>query len=78
MLSALRRCVAHILLSGTYKSNIFSRPLIVCTLHVQLVCKTSKKGDLSVTIRRIHAIYALQKIGSRPGLRTLKEREKRK
>ncbi len=40
---AHRRCVAHILLSETYKSNNFSHTFIVCTLHAQLVCKTSKE-----------------------------------
>ncbi|WP_206311307.1 hypothetical protein, partial [Salmonella enterica] len=45
--SAHRRCVAHILLSGTYKSNNFSRAFIVCTLHAQLVCKKAKKSVLS-------------------------------
>ena len=46
-LKALRRCVAHILLSGTYKSNNFSCTFIVCTLHAQLVCKNGKKSVLS-------------------------------
>ena len=46
-LRASRRCVAHILLSGTYKSNNFSYTFIVCTLHVQLVCKNVKKSVLS-------------------------------
>ncbi|WP_206285774.1 hypothetical protein, partial [Salmonella enterica] len=45
--SAHRRCVAHILLSGTYKSNNFSRAFIVCTLHAQLVYKKAKKSVLS-------------------------------
>ena len=44
---AHRRCVAHILLSETYKSNNFSYTFIVCTLHVQLVCKNVKKSILS-------------------------------
>ena len=44
---AHRRCVAHILLSETYKSNNFSHTFIVCTLHVQLVCKNVKKSVLS-------------------------------
>ncbi|CAK0728691.1 hypothetical protein FGAS142_10240 [Escherichia coli] len=44
---AHRRCVAHILLSETYKSNNFSYTFIVCTLHVQLVCKNVKKSVLS-------------------------------
>ena len=39
---AHRRCVAHILLSGTYKSNTFSGLLIVCTFHKQFVRFTSK------------------------------------
>ncbi|EBJ1005450.1 hypothetical protein D1K53_10680 [Salmonella enterica] len=39
--------MAHILLSGTYKSNNFSRAFIVCTLHAQLVCKKTKKSVLS-------------------------------
>ncbi|ECF5955153.1 hypothetical protein YT28_13040 [Salmonella enterica subsp. salamae] len=39
--------MAHILLSGTYKSNNFSRAFIVCTLHAQLVCKKAKKSVLS-------------------------------
>ena len=44
---AHRRCVAHILLSGTYKSNNFSSAFIVCTFHAQLVCKNGKKSVLS-------------------------------
>ena len=44
---AHRRCVAHILLSETYKSNNFSYTFIVCALHVQLVCKNVKKSVLS-------------------------------
>ncbi len=44
---AHRRCVAHILLSDTYKSNNFSYTFIVCTLHAQLVCKNVKKSVLS-------------------------------
>ena len=44
---AHRRCVAHLLLSETYKSNKFSYTFIVCTLHVQLVCKNVKKSVLS-------------------------------
>ena len=47
LLIAHRRCVAHILLSETYKSNNFSYTFIVCTLHVQLVCKNVKKSVLS-------------------------------
>ena len=46
-LRASRRCVAHILLSGTYKSNNFSSAFIVCTFHAQLVCKNGKKSVLS-------------------------------
>ena len=49
---AHRRCVAHILLSETYKSNNFSYTFIVCTLHVQLVCKNVKKSVLSTEKRR--------------------------
>ena len=49
---AHRRCVAHILLSETYKSNNFSHTFIVCTLHVQLVCKNVKKSVLSTEKRR--------------------------
>ena len=51
-LRASRRCVAHILLSGTYKSNNFSHTFIVCTLHAQLVCKNVKKSVLSTEKRR--------------------------
>lgn len=47
LVSAHRRCVAHILLSGTYKSNNFSSAFIVCTFHAQLVCKNGKKSVLS-------------------------------
>ncbi len=47
LLKAHRRCVAHILLSETYKSNNFSRPTIVCTFHKQSACFTNKTGDLS-------------------------------
>ncbi|QLR71988.1 hypothetical protein HV337_05230 [Citrobacter freundii] len=39
--------MAHILLSGTYKSNNFSSAFIVCTFHAQLVCKNGKKSVLS-------------------------------
>ena len=39
--------MAHILLSETYKSNNFSYTFIVCTLHVQLVCKNVNKSVLS-------------------------------
>ena len=39
--------MAHILLSGTYKSNTFSRPFFVCTLRTQFACKNGKKGNLS-------------------------------
>ena len=49
---AHRRCVAHILLSETYKSNNFSDTFIVCTLHAQLVCKNVKKSVLSTEKRR--------------------------
>ena len=51
-LRASRRCVAHILLSETYKSNNFSHTFIVCTLHAQLVCKNVKKSVLSTEKRR--------------------------
>ncbi|RRE06195.1 hypothetical protein EAN86_11790 [Klebsiella pneumoniae] len=36
--------MAHILLSGTYKSNTFSRPFFVCTLRTQFACKTAKRA----------------------------------
>ena len=49
---AHRRCMAHILLSETYKSNNFSHTFIVCTLHAQLVCKNVKKSVLSTEKRR--------------------------
>ncbi len=49
---AHHRCVAHILLSETYKSNNFSHTFIVCTLHAQLVCKSVKKSVLSTEKRR--------------------------
>ena len=49
---AHRRCVAHILLSETYKSNNFSHTFIVCTLHAQLVCKNVKKSVLSTEKRK--------------------------
>ncbi|POP40441.1 hypothetical protein CHU32_27915 [Superficieibacter electus] len=39
--------MAHILLSGTYKSNNFSHAFIVCTLHTQLACKNGKESDFS-------------------------------
>ena len=45
-LRASRRCVAHILLSGTYKSNNFPKAFIVCTNHTQFACKTRKEGVL--------------------------------
>ncbi len=48
---AHRRCVAHILLSETYKSNNFSHTFIVCTIHTQLVCKNVKKSVLSTEKR---------------------------
>ncbi len=48
---AHRRCVTHILLSETYKSNNFSYTFIVCTLHAQLVCKNVKKSVLSTEKR---------------------------
>ncbi|HAI49750.1 MAG TPA: hypothetical protein DCM53_08965, partial [Enterobacteriaceae bacterium] len=47
LVSAHRRCVAHILLSGTYKSNNFSRLCFVCTIHAQFVCFANKKDVLS-------------------------------
>ncbi len=43
--------MAHILLSGTYKSNNFSRPFSVCTLTAQLACKNGKKSVLSTGIQ---------------------------
>ena len=43
---AHRRCVAHILLSGTYKSNNFPKAFIVCTNHTQFACKSRKEGVL--------------------------------
>ena len=43
---ASRRCVAHILLSGTYKSNNFPKAFIVCTNHTQFACKIRKEGVL--------------------------------
>ena len=45
-LRASRRCVAHILLSGTYKSNNFPKAFIVCTNHTQFACKSRKEGVL--------------------------------
>ena len=45
-LRASRRCVAHILLSGTYKSNNFPKAFIVCTNHTQFACKSCKEGVL--------------------------------
>ena len=45
-LRASRRCVAHILLSGTYKSNNFPHAFIVCTNHTQFACKSRKEGVL--------------------------------
>jgi len=38
--------VAHILLSGTYKSNNFPQPFIVCTNRTQFACKSRKEGVL--------------------------------
>ena len=45
-LRASRRCVAHILLSGTYKSNNFPHAFIVCTNRTQFACKSRKEGVL--------------------------------
>ena len=45
-LRASRRCVAHILLSGTYKSNNFPKAFIVCTNHRQFACKSRKESVL--------------------------------
>ena len=46
---ALRRCVAHILLSECGKSNNFSKAWIDCTIHRQSACFNIKKGILSTT-----------------------------
>ncbi|EBW4677977.1 hypothetical protein DK749_01805 [Salmonella enterica subsp. salamae] len=56
--------MAHILLSGTYKSNNFSRAFIVCTLHAQLVCKKAKKSVLSTDNLRTHWPPKAQHISS--------------
>ena len=45
-LRASRRCVAHILFSGTYKSNNFPKAFIVCTNHRQFACKSRKESVL--------------------------------
>ncbi|AST81140.1 hypothetical protein CI104_19680 [Citrobacter farmeri] len=66
--------MAHILLSGTYKSNNFSCAFIVCTLHVQLVCKNGKKSVLS-TDKSVcgGSGYTMKKIdGYRRGMRNRK------
>jgi hypothetical protein len=43
--------MAHILLSGTYKSNNFSRPFSFAHF-AQLACKNGKKSVLSTEIQR--------------------------
>ena len=45
-LRASRRCVAHILLSGTYKSNNFPHAFFVCTIRTQFACKSRKESVL--------------------------------
>ncbi|AGB81142.1 hypothetical protein D781_0795 [Serratia sp. FGI94] len=49
---AHRHCVAHILLSPTYKSNNFSQLIFVCTLRRQYGQFDDKKGVLSTGKRR--------------------------
>ncbi|ARJ42622.1 hypothetical protein B1H58_11660 [Pantoea alhagi] len=45
--SAHRHCVAHILLSRTYKSNNFSQQMFVCTKATQSAYFADKKSELS-------------------------------
>ena len=45
-LRASRRCVAHILLSETYKSNNFPHAFFVCTIRTQFACKSRKESVL--------------------------------
>ncbi|HBV90488.1 MAG TPA: hypothetical protein DEF80_05760 [Pantoea sp.] len=47
VVSAHRHCVAHILLSRTFKSNNFSETLFDCANHTQLGQNGDKKSELS-------------------------------
>ncbi|PKH20053.1 hypothetical protein CIG19_19455 [Enterobacterales bacterium CwR94] len=51
LVSAHRHCVAHILLSRTYKSNNFSRFVFDCTKPTQYAQFDGEKGDLSTANR---------------------------
>ena len=84
-LKALRRCVAHILLSGLYKSNNFSRPFIVCTLRAQLGVKNDKKPvfstvktltDGQTNLKDVHMEIAIKRRQSRKEGKTKGEERK--
>ncbi|EGT4278652.1 hypothetical protein DOX53_00445 [Cronobacter malonaticus] len=53
--------MAHILLSGTYKSNNFSRLCIVCTITAQSACFANKKAVLSTQMRCDRSISSQEK-----------------
>ncbi|AQT55361.1 hypothetical protein B9T65_09075 [Serratia marcescens] len=60
---AHRHCVAHILLSPTFKSNNFSQLMRVCTIHTQHGRFHGKKGVLSTGNRNVCS----NKAGNSPG-----------
>ncbi|ROW62164.1 hypothetical protein C3E80_06450 [Cronobacter malonaticus] len=67
--------MAHILLSGTYKSNNFSRLCIVCTITAQSACFANKKAVLSTQMRCCGA-YEMRK--RETGKRVRKRRNQKK
>ncbi|PUW91419.1 hypothetical protein CCQ26_09540 [Cronobacter sakazakii] len=68
--------MAHILLSGTYKSNNFSRLCIVCTITAQSACFANKKAVLSTQMRCNRGVSNEEK-GNEKRVRRRRNRKKR-
>ncbi len=77
-LKALRRCVAHILLSGLYKSNNFSRPFIVCTLRAQLGVKNGKKPVFSTVKSLTHGKTKQKECGTTDATKSRRDEKEKK
>ncbi|EGT5206685.1 hypothetical protein CDU01_07150 [Cronobacter sakazakii] len=70
--------MAHILLSGTYKSNNFSRLCIVCTITAQSACFANKKAVLSTQMRCNRVVSNEEKGNGKARQKTEKQEEVRK
>jgi hypothetical protein len=70
--------VAHILLSGLYKSNNFSRPFIVCTLRAQLGVKNGKKPVFSTVKSLTHGKTKQKECGTTGAAKSRREQKEKK